>query len=115
MTPEERRNPVKVIDPERRRRIAAGAGAGVGEVNDLVKQFDGMAGMMKQMAGKGMRERMKMAKEMQAQAMANPGGKMAKTKQGTGKRLTNKERQKLKKQREKEVRRKKRALRSGPE
>jgi hypothetical protein len=47
--------------------------------------------------------------------MANPGGKLAKTKQGTGKRLLNKERQKLKKQREKEVRRKKRSLRSGPE
>ena len=86
-----------------------------GEVNDLVKQFDGMAGMMKQMAGKGVRERMKMAKEMQAQAMANPGGKLAKTKQGTGKRLSSKERQKLKKQREKEARRKKRSLRTGPQ
>ncbi len=114
MTAEERRNPVKVIDPSRRRRIASGAGVSAGEVNDLVKQFDGMAGMMKQMAGKGVRERMKMAKEMQAQAMANPGGKLAKTKQGTGKRLSNKERQKLKKQREKEARRKKRSQRTGP-
>ena len=60
-----------------------------------------------------MRERMKMAKELQSQAMANPGGKLAKTKLGTGKRLSSKERQKLKKNREKEVRRKKRATRSG--
>jgi signal recognition particle subunit SRP54 len=114
MTAEERRNPTKVIDPGRRRRIAAGAGVASGEVNNLVKQFDSMAGMMKQMVGKGMRERMKMAKELQSQAMSNPGGKLARTKQGTGKRLSNKERQKLKKVREKEIRRKKRGTRSGP-
>jgi signal recognition particle subunit SRP54 len=72
-----------------------------------------MATLMKQMAGKGMRERMKMAKELQNQAMTNPGGKLGKTKQGTGKRLSSKERQKLKKMREKEVRRKKRAGRTG--
>ena len=53
MTPDERRNPSKVVDPSRRRRIAAGAGVQPHEVNDLVKQFDGMAGMMKEMAGYG--------------------------------------------------------------
>jgi signal recognition particle subunit SRP54 len=113
MTPDERRNPTKVIDQSRRGRISQGAGVSSGEVNDLIKQFDSMASLMKQMAGKGMRERMKMAKELQGQAMANPGGKLAKTKLGTGKRLSSKERQKLKKNREKEVRRKKRATRSG--
>jgi signal recognition particle subunit SRP54 len=113
MTAEERRNPTKVVDQSRRGRIAQGAGVSPGEVNDLVKQFDSMATLMKQMAGKGMRERMKMAKELQNQAMTNPGGKLGKTKQGTGKRLSSKERQKLKKMREKEVRRKKRASRTG--
>ncbi len=57
MTPAERRNPSKLIDQSRRRRIAAGAGVEPHEVNELVKQFDGMAGMMKEMAGLGMRDR----------------------------------------------------------
>src|SRR5215475_7662245 len=65
MTPAERRNPLKVIDQSRRRRIAAGAGVEPHEVNELVKQFDGMAQMMTSMAGKGMRERMKMVRELQ--------------------------------------------------
>ncbi len=60
MTPDERRNPSKVVDQSRRRRIAAGAGVEPHEVNELVKQFDGMADMMKRMAGMGMRERMRM-------------------------------------------------------
>ncbi len=107
MTPEERKQPTKVIDQSRRRRIALGAGVEPHEVNDLVKQFDAMAQMMTQMAGKGMRERMKMVKEMQA-SMSNPNGQFSRKKQGTGKRLSPKERAKLKKQREKEIRRKKR-------
>ena len=57
MTPQERRNPGKVIDQQRRRRIATGAGVQLQEVSDLVKQFDGMSAMMKGMAGMGMRER----------------------------------------------------------
>jgi signal recognition particle subunit SRP54 len=65
MTLDERRNPSKVIDQSRRRRIAAGSGVEPHEVNDLVKQFDGMKGMMEQMAGKGVRERMRMAQQMQ--------------------------------------------------
>lgn len=113
MTHDERRNPTKVIDQSRRRRIAEGAGVAPNEVNDLVKQFDGMASMMKQMAGKGIRERMKMAREMQKQAMADPGGTLSKQKISTGKRLSPKEKQKLKKQREKEARRGKRESRAG--
>ncbi|MCH2114391.1 MAG: signal recognition particle protein [Pirellulales bacterium] len=107
MTAEERRQPSKIIDQSRRRRIAAGAGVEPNEVNDLVKQFDAMAQMMTQMAGKGMRERMKMVKEMQA-TMANPNGQLSRKKQTTGKRLTPQERAKLKKHREKELRRRKR-------
>ncbi|MFP6665955.1 MAG: signal recognition particle protein [Pirellulales bacterium] len=109
MTADERRNPTRVIDQSRRRRIADGAGVAPNEVNDLIKQFDGMAAMMKQMAGKGIRERMRMAKELQNQAMTNPSGQLTKKKIGTGKRLTSKEKAKIKKQREKEIRRRKRS------
>ena len=48
MTPEERANP-SVINPSRKRRIAAGAGVPVAEVNRLVKQFEQARKMMKQM------------------------------------------------------------------
>jgi len=104
MTAEERHNPSKVIDQSRRRRIAAGSGVEPHEVNELVKQFDAMAQVMTQMAGKGMRERMKMVREMQS-SMTNPNGQLGKKKQPTGKRLTPKQKAKLKKEREREIRR----------
>ncbi len=107
MTPEEKRNP-KLIDQSRRRRIAAGSGVEPHEVNELVKQYDGMAGMMKKMAGLGMRDRMKAVQQLSQAAAANPMGRLGVKKQGTGKRLTPKERAKLKKEREKELRRRKR-------
>jgi signal recognition particle subunit SRP54 len=112
MTPAERKSPTKLIDQPRRRRIAAGAGVEPREVADLVKQFDAMAQMMTSLAGKGMRERMKMVKEMQSGMMQNPNG-LSKTKGSTGKRLTPKERAKLKKDREKELRKRKRDQRRG--
>ncbi len=105
MNPAERRHPSRVIDQSRRRRIAAGAGVEPHDVNDLVKQFDVMSSVMKEMAGKGIGERMKMVKQLQQGAMTNPGAKLGKTKQGTGKRLTPEERRKQKKQREKDLRR----------
>ena len=111
MTPDERRNPSKVIDQSRRRRIAAGAGVEPHEVNELVKQFDGMADMMKRMSGMGIRERMSMMQELPKGGMLNPGGRLAKQKVGTGKRLTSAERAKVKKERERELRRKKREAR----
>ena len=107
MTPQERRNPSKVIDQQRRRRIATGAGVELQEVSDLVKQFDGMSAMMKGMAGMGMRERVQQMQAMQGQ-MANPGMRLGKPKGDTGRRLTADERRKQKKQREKELRRKRR-------
>jgi signal recognition particle subunit SRP54 len=112
MTPEERRTPSKTIDQSRRRRIAAGAGVEPHEVNELVKQFDAMAQIMVGMAGKGVRERMKMVRELQS-GMMNGGGGLARQKVGTGKRLTNAEKAKLKKQREKEMRKRKRDQRGG--
>ena len=107
MTPNERRNPTKVIDQSRRRRIAQGAGVQPQEVNDLVKQFDGMASMMKGMAGLGVKDRMKQLQQLQS-GIANPGARLAKPKGVTGKRLTAEERKKQKKQREKEARRRRR-------
>jgi signal recognition particle subunit SRP54 len=111
MTPEEKRNPLKNIDQGRRRRIAAGAGVEPHAVNDLVKQFSAMSQVMTSMAGKGIRDRMKMVRELQAGAMANPDGAMMRKKAGGGKRLSNEEKAKLKKQREKELRKRKREQR----
>jgi signal recognition particle subunit SRP54 len=54
MTPEERRSP-QTIDGSRRRRIAAGSGTSVQDVNRLLNQFQEMRKMMKRftkMAGK---------------------------------------------------------------
>ena len=107
MTPDERRNP-RVIDQSRRRRIAAGSGVEPHEVNELVKSFDGMASMMKEMSGLGMRDRMRKMNELQQGGFLNPGAKLSAAKVGTGKRLTPDEKRKLKKQREKELRKRKR-------
>ncbi len=57
MTPEERRNP-EVLNGSRRRRIAAGSGTTVKEINDLIKQFDQMKKMMKTMSKMGKMGRM---------------------------------------------------------
>lgn len=51
MTPEERRKP-SIINPQRKRRIAAGSGMKVEDVNRLLKQFENMQKMMKQFGGK---------------------------------------------------------------
>ena len=48
MTPKERRNP-KLFNPSRKRRVAAGCGMKVEEVNRLLKQYEQMRQMMKQM------------------------------------------------------------------
>lgn len=50
MTKKERSNP-DIINLPRKKRIAAGAGVDISEVNALVKQFDQMKKMMKQMSG----------------------------------------------------------------
>ncbi|MEA2433349.1 MAG: signal recognition particle subunit [Actinomycetota bacterium] len=50
MTPQERNDP-HVINGSRRKRIAAGSGATIQEVNKLVKQFDQVRKMVKQLSG----------------------------------------------------------------
>jgi signal recognition particle subunit SRP54 len=54
MTPAERRNP-KILNGSRRRRIAAGSGTTVPEVNRLLKQHKQMGAMMKKMGKMGKR------------------------------------------------------------
>lgn len=56
MTPEERARP-DVINPSRKRRIAAGCGLKVEDVNRLIKQYDSMRQLMKQMKSKGKKGR----------------------------------------------------------
>jgi signal recognition particle subunit SRP54 len=58
MTPLERRKP-ELIKATRKRRIAAGAGVQVQEVNRLLNEFEQMQGMMKKMKGGGLMKLMK--------------------------------------------------------
>ena len=58
MTPRERRRP-GIVDGSRRRRIAAGAGLAVQEVNRLLKQHAQMQKMMKKMGQGGLRRLMR--------------------------------------------------------
>lgn len=48
MTPKERAKP-ELLDANRKKRIAAGSGTSIQQVNNLMKQFDDMRKMMKQM------------------------------------------------------------------
>lgn len=59
MTPDERRHP-ELIKASRKKRIAAGAGVQVQEVNRLLKQFDQMQGVMKMMKKGGLSKMMRM-------------------------------------------------------
>jgi len=112
MTPAERRRP-ELIDQSRRRRIAAGAGVEPHQISELVKTFEPMAALMKDMAGKGIRERMRTMQQLTQGGLLDPGAKLSKLKKGTGKRLTADEKNRLRKQREREMRKKKRDSRGG--
>ena len=87
MTPKEREDPT-TVEASRRRRIARGAGVETSDVSGLIKSFTQAAGMMQEMAGMGIRDRMKFAKQMSQGGMMNAmqGGKMKKR----SKRLSNK-------------------------
>lgn len=80
MTPDERTHPEK-IDRSRRNRIAQGSGTEASEVNKLLKDFGNMAGMMQQMAGMGMRDRMRAVKQMADGGMLDPGAEISQKKQ----------------------------------
>ncbi|MDE6396514.1 MAG: signal recognition particle protein [Muribaculaceae bacterium] len=66
MTPKERENP-DIINPSRRKRIAAGSGTSLQEVNRLIKQFDEMRKMMKMATSKNPAKLMAQARAMQKQ------------------------------------------------
>ena len=63
MTPGERQKP-SVINANRKKRIAKGAGRSVQEVNQLLKQFNQMSKMMKMMQGGGGKKMMQMMQGM---------------------------------------------------
>ncbi len=56
MTPRERKKP-ELMNPSRKRRVAAGSGMKVEDVNRLLKQFEQMKKLMKQFKKKGLRRR----------------------------------------------------------
>ena len=68
MTPQERRKP-EIIKAVRKRRIAAGAGVHVQEVNRLLKEFEQMQAMMKKMKGGGLMKMMKRLGGMKGMGM----------------------------------------------
>jgi signal recognition particle subunit SRP54 len=112
MTPAERSNP-DLIDISRRRRIAAGSGVEPADVSGLVKQFDAMAAVVKQMAQMTMMDKIRTLTGLGRAAAMNPAARIMSPKVGTGKRLSPKEREKLRKQREKDERRRRREERNG--
>ena len=59
MTPKERRDP-SILNASRRKRIAAGSGTTVQDVNTLIRQFEQAQQMMKQMMGGKGKKRMRM-------------------------------------------------------
>ena len=67
MTPDERRRP-EIVKGARRKRIALGSGTSIAEVSKLLKGFDQMQGVFKQLGGgkgtKGARGKMRMLKNL---------------------------------------------------
>jgi signal recognition particle subunit SRP54 len=113
MTPAERKNP-HVIDISRRRRIADGSGVDPADVSSLVKQFDAMAALVKQMSQMSMLDKIRAMTGLGRAGAFNPGARLIAPKMGTGKRLSPKEREKLRKQREKDERKRRREQRNQP-
>jgi signal recognition particle subunit SRP54 len=72
MTRAERRNP-DILKASRKKRVAAGSGTTVQEVNKLLKQFDDMSTMMKRMNKMGGQEAM--MRQMQAAIGQQKGGR----------------------------------------
>ena len=77
MTPEERRRP-SIIDMNRKKRIARGAGRKLEDVNQLMKQFEQMGKMMKMMQGPQGKQMMQMMSKMGGNGMPNLGGMLRK-------------------------------------
>lgn len=82
MTAEERRNP-DLIDRSRRNRIARGSGTQPADVNNLLKQFNSMSGIMQKMAGMGAMDRMRAVQELTKMGAMNPDAQLASPKIST--------------------------------
>ncbi len=74
MTPYERENP-SVINHSRKQRIAAGAGVQVQQINALLKQFDDMQKLMRQLTGPGASKKMKRLQKSGMGGLGSIGGK----------------------------------------
>lgn len=98
MTPQERENP-EIIGISRRRRIADGSGCEPAEINRLLKDFNGMAGMMKQMAGMSKLQQMRMMSQMGDSGLFNPNAQMSLQKQRTDQQPADRRAQEEKKKR----------------
>jgi signal recognition particle subunit SRP54 len=99
MTRKERSKP-DLLDANRRRRIARGAGVDVSEVGAFMKQFNMSRDMMRAVGGMGMMGKLKLMKSLMSGNLAGlgtPGGPMIKTKKSGW--MEPKERNKKKKRR----------------
>jgi signal recognition particle subunit SRP54 len=105
MTKKEKADP-DTIDPNRRRRIAKGAGVEPHEVNAFLKQFDQVRALMKQMSQMSLWQRLKMVTGLGKAGAFMPGGMdNMKLKGDTGHRKTAKERADERKKKNKKKRR----------
>ncbi|MFQ5494440.1 MAG: signal recognition particle protein [Phycisphaerae bacterium] len=93
MTPRERANP-KIIDAGRRRRIARGAGCDPSDVSGLVKGFEPMRKLMKDMSGQSLMQRLRMGTQF-SKTMVQGGVPKIKSRTTASRRtLTRKDRRK---------------------
>ena len=104
MTPDERRDP-ELIDISRRRGSPPAAAWIRPRSRDWSSSSTRMAAMVKQMAQMSMMDKLKTITGLGRAAAFNPAARLVTPKVGTGKRLSPKEKEKLRKQREKEERR----------
>jgi signal recognition particle subunit SRP54 len=73
MTPEERRSP-KILNGRRKKRIAKGSGRSAQEVNQLLRSFEQMRSMMKQLGGARGLKAMRSMGDLDLDALAAGGG-----------------------------------------
>jgi len=105
MTKKEKADP-DIIDPNRRRRIARGAGVEPHEVNQFLKQFEQVRALMKQMAQMSLWQRLKMVTGLGKAGAFMPGGMdNLNLKGNTGHRKSAKERAEERKKKNKKKRR----------
>ena len=84
------------------------SGVDPSDVSSLVKQFDAMAALVKQMSQMSMLDKIRAMTGLGRAGAFNPGARLVAPKMSTGKRLSPKEREKQRKQREKEERKRRR-------